>query len=138
MALEDKDGNVRRLAASALGKIKDRRAVDPFITLLAKEEKPQVHQYAIKALGRIRDVRARPILEKIASDDAEREYTRAAAQRALKRLSRSSSLVAPAHPSGMSNRLESIDLHPGPQLQKNASRARAKQANGARTVPAPI
>jgi ATP-dependent DNA helicase RecQ len=89
VALEDKDGNVRRLAASALGKIKDRRAVDPLITLLAREVKPQVRQYAVKALGRIRDVRARSILEKIASDDAEREYTRAAAQRALKRLSRS-------------------------------------------------
>ncbi len=89
VVLEDKDENVRRLAVSALGKIKDQRAVDPFITLLAREVKPQVRQYAVKALGRIRDVRARSILEKIASDDAEREYTRAAAQRALKRLSRS-------------------------------------------------
>lgn len=89
VALEDKDGNVRRLAASALGKIQDRRAVDPLMTLHASEVKPQVRQYAVKDLGRIRDVRARSILEKIASDDAEGEYTRAAAQRALKRLSRS-------------------------------------------------
>jgi ATP-dependent DNA helicase RecQ len=85
-ALQDPDGNVRRLAASALGKIGDCRAVDPLMALLACETKPQVRQYAVKALGRIGDPRAQTLLEKIAVDKAERDYTQAAAQAALKRL----------------------------------------------------
>jgi ATP-dependent DNA helicase RecQ len=85
-ALQDPDGNVRRLAASALGKIGDHRAVDPLMALLTRETKPQVRQYAVKALGRIGDPRARPLLEKIAADKAERDYTQAAARAALKRL----------------------------------------------------
>jgi ATP-dependent DNA helicase RecQ len=86
-ALQDSDGNVRRLAASALGKIRDRRAVEPLMALLEKEEKPQVRQYAVKALGRIGDSRTRALLEKIAADPTEREYTQTAARTALKRLS---------------------------------------------------
>jgi HEAT repeat protein len=86
-ALEDTDGNVRRLAASALGKIRDRRAVEPLLGLLARESKPQVRQYAVKALSRIGDPRARPLLEKIAADKTERDYTQASAQTALKKLS---------------------------------------------------
>ena len=66
-ALEDENGNVRRLAASALGKIGDPRAVEPLLTLLASESKPQVRQYAIKALGKIGDPKARAALERIAS-----------------------------------------------------------------------
>jgi len=85
-ALQDPDGNVRRLAASALGKIGDRRAVNPLMALLTRETKPQVRQSAVKALGRIGDPRARPLLEKIAADKAERDYTQAAARAALKRL----------------------------------------------------
>jgi ATP-dependent DNA helicase RecQ len=86
-ALQDPDGNVRRLAASALGKIGDRRAVDPLMALLTRETKPQVRQYAVKALGQIGDPRARTLLEKIAADKAERDYTQAATRVALKRLS---------------------------------------------------
>jgi ATP-dependent DNA helicase RecQ len=86
VALEDLNGNVRRLAASALGKIGDARAVLPLLALLAQEEKPQVRQYAVKALGKIRDPRARPVLQRIAADETERAYTRRAARDALQRL----------------------------------------------------
>ena len=43
-ATKDRDGNVRRLAASALGKIGDIKAEDALIKLLA-DPKPQIRQY---------------------------------------------------------------------------------------------
>jgi ATP-dependent DNA helicase RecQ len=86
-ALDDPDGNVRRLAASALGKIRDQQAVEPLIALLMRETKPQVRQYAVKALGRLHDARAQSLLEKIANDQTEHDYTRTAARTALKGLS---------------------------------------------------
>ncbi|RLE29426.1 hypothetical protein DRJ54_04650, partial [Candidatus Acetothermia bacterium] len=85
-ALEDENGNVRRLAASALGKIGDPRAVEPLLTLLASESKPQVRQYAIKALGKIGHPKARAALERIASDPQERDYNVKAARIALTKL----------------------------------------------------
>ncbi len=85
-ALTDGDGNVRRLAASALGKIGDRQATEPLMALLASETRPQVRQYAVKALGSIGDSRARPLLKQIAADQAEQEYTRSSAQEALRHL----------------------------------------------------
>jgi ATP-dependent DNA helicase RecQ len=85
-ALKDSNGNVRRLAASALGKIGDARGVTPLLALLAQEQKPQVRQYAVKALGKIGDPRARPILQEIAAGETERDYTRKAARNALRRL----------------------------------------------------
>lgn len=78
--LADADGNVRRLAASALGKIGDRRAVEPLMDLLARETHPQVRQYAVKALGSFRDSRAWPLLEQIASNETEQGYTRKSAR----------------------------------------------------------
>lgn len=86
-ALEHSSGNVRRLAASALGKIGDPRAVEPLLTLLADEMKPQVRQYIIKALGKIGDPRARPILERIAASPDEQDYNVQSAQLALANLS---------------------------------------------------
>jgi hypothetical protein len=85
-ALEDSNGNVRRLTASALGKIGDARAVTPLLALLAQEQKPQVRRYAVKALGKIGDPRAQPMLQKIAAGENERDYTRTAARAALRRL----------------------------------------------------
>lgn len=85
-ALKDPNGNVRRLAASALGKIGDARAVTPLLALLEQEQKPQVRQYAVKALGKIRDPRAQPMLQKIAASENERYYTRDAARAALRKL----------------------------------------------------
>ena len=77
------NGNVRRLAASALGKIGETQATIPLIELLRHEKKPQVRQYAVKALGRIGDNRALTILEKIAEDKGEKEYITIAAKKAF-------------------------------------------------------
>ncbi|MBS1249205.1 MAG: ATP-dependent DNA helicase RecQ [Chloroflexi bacterium] len=85
-ALESSNGNVRRLAASALGKISDPRAVEPLMGLLAHEKKPQVRQYTVKALGKIGDPRPRELLETIAADSNERGYTQESARVALKKL----------------------------------------------------
>jgi hypothetical protein len=90
-ALRHEDGNVRRLAASALGKIGDPRAVEPLLSLLADETKPQVRQYVIKALGRIGDPRAQSKLEQIANNSQEEAYKIQAAQHALAKLQKPSS-----------------------------------------------
>ncbi len=82
-ALEDPDGNVRRLAASALGKLRAAEAVPVLLRMLAAETLPQVRQYAVKALGRIGDARANTTLARIAADPAEKDYVRAAARHAL-------------------------------------------------------
>jgi ATP-dependent DNA helicase RecQ len=84
--LQNPYGSVRCLAAFALGKIGDKCATAPLIELLEREEKPQVRQYAVKALGRIGDIQAKLILETIAHNDHEQDYTRKAARLALKRL----------------------------------------------------
>jgi len=83
-ALRDTDGNVRRLAASALGKLRNPQGVEPLLDLLSRETKPQVRQYAVKALGKIGDARVRSVLDKIADDPTEHEYTRLSARQALK------------------------------------------------------
>lgn len=85
-ALQDPDGNVRRLAASALGKIGNADATAPLLALLEREAKPQVRLYAVSALGNIGDAQARPALERIAADQEERDYTRRGAQNALSRI----------------------------------------------------
>jgi hypothetical protein len=86
-ALKSANGNVRRLAASALGKIRDSRAVIPLMELLQREDKPQVRQYAVKALGQIGDASARDLLERIAKDNQEKYYTRLSARVSLERIS---------------------------------------------------
>jgi HEAT repeat protein len=82
-ALEDTDGNVRRLAASALGKRRAADAVPALLRMLLAEPLPQVRQYAVKALGRLGDARANSTLARIAADPAEKDYVRAAARHAL-------------------------------------------------------
>ncbi len=82
-ALQHADGNVRRLAASALGKIGDKEAVEPLMLLVRQDELPQVRQYAIKALGRIGDVKARSLLEQIVANKEEQDYLLRAASAAL-------------------------------------------------------
>jgi competence protein ComFC len=83
ITLKSEDGNARRLAASALGKIKDIQAVRPLMDLLANETRPQVRQYAVKALGNIGDPRAIDLLVKISADENEQYYTRASAKAAI-------------------------------------------------------
>jgi adenine/guanine phosphoribosyltransferase-like PRPP-binding protein len=91
-ALKSENGNVRRLAASALGKIRATAAVEPLLNLLEKENKPQVRQYAVKALGAIRDKRAEKTLQQIARNENEMYYTSDSAKAALKRLDRTGTL----------------------------------------------
>jgi hypothetical protein len=78
--LHAKDGNQRRLAASALGKIGNPGAAKPLMDLIKMEEKPQVKQYAINALGAIGENKALPLLENIQSDQNEKDYVRQAAR----------------------------------------------------------
>jgi len=99
-ALESKSGNVRRLAASALGKIRDARAVDHLMNLLEHESKPQIRQYVVKALGAIGDKSAENLLSRIAVSDNEIYYTRDAARAAIKQLHRTltfSTQLAPSN-----------------------------------------
>lgn len=98
-ALESESGNVRRLAASALGKIRDTRAVESLLKLLEHESKPQVRQYAVKALGTICDIRAGALLQQIAENEDEMYYTRDSAKVALKQLHRTVMSTTPSSPS---------------------------------------
>ena len=50
-ALAHKDSRMRQQAAAALEVLGDRRAVEPLITLLNKDEKPTVRANAARALG---------------------------------------------------------------------------------------
>lgn len=85
-ALRDPDGNLRRLAASALGKLAAPAAVEPLPQLLEHETGTQVRQYSIAALGRIGDPWAIDKLEQIDDDPAEKGYNRDAAQQAIGRI----------------------------------------------------
>lgn len=84
--LHHNDGNVRRLAASALGKLGDTRATSALMGLLSREGKPQVRQYAVIALGRIGDPAAEPLLKSIEADQQEMPYTREAAGEAIRQI----------------------------------------------------
>ncbi len=55
--LGDKDSNIRRRAAEALGLIADERALDPLVLVL-KDKNRFVRQEAILALGKIRSSRS--------------------------------------------------------------------------------
>lgn len=92
VALKSKGGNKRRLAASALGKIRSEQAVRPLMELLSEETMPQIRQYAVKALGNIGDARAIGLLTKIAGDEHEMYYTRTAARLALEKCHDSKSI----------------------------------------------
>jgi ATP-dependent DNA helicase RecQ len=84
--LKHKNGNVRRLAASALGRKRDHRATIPLVELLKTEKKPQVRQYIVIALGRIGDISVKPTLEAITTGVHEKDYTRQSAKTAIKKL----------------------------------------------------
>ena len=85
-AMHHDDSVVRRLAASALGKMGQLSAVKPLLELLKIEPHPQVRQELVKALGQLGDARARPMLEQIAINTSETDYTTRLAQAALRRL----------------------------------------------------
>ena len=81
------NGNERRLAASALGKLARFKpeiydAVGALEGLL-EDEKPQVRQYALKALGKIGIVN-KEIIERIIEKPHEKDYNISIAKRLLK------------------------------------------------------
>ncbi|MBI1969938.1 HEAT repeat domain-containing protein, partial [Candidatus Woesearchaeota archaeon] len=85
-----KNGNDRRLAASALGKLgkfkpQIYKAITALIYLL-KDQKPQVRLYAVKALGRIATPAVIPQLKKLEMD--EKEYIRKSVKRAVNLIQR--------------------------------------------------
>ncbi|WDC83649.1 HEAT repeat domain-containing protein [Caloramator sp. mosi_1] len=47
------DGNIKRICCSSLGKIEAKESEDALISVLT-DKRPQVKQYAIKALGKIK------------------------------------------------------------------------------------
>ncbi len=102
-ALKSEDGNARRLAASALGKIKDAKAVQPLLDLLSIEVKPQVRQYAVKALGDIGTPLAVELLTKILEDESEMDYTRDSALTALAKCRARNSKSVTANDSQITN-----------------------------------
>lgn len=67
------DGNIKRICCSALGKIGTKASEDALISCLG-DNKPQVKQYAIKALGKIKSNKAVELLKKISVDKNEKEY----------------------------------------------------------------
>ncbi|WP_414620643.1 HEAT repeat domain-containing protein, partial [Calothrix sp. CCY 0018] len=69
-ALQDEDSDVRWYAASALGKIGDKDAVQPLIKAL-KDEDFLVRMYAAEALGKIEDKAAiKPLINALQHDDS--------------------------------------------------------------------
>jgi ATP-dependent DNA helicase RecQ len=110
--LHAKDGNQRRLAASALGKIGNPNASKPLMDLIKVESYPQVKQYAIKALGVIGDNSALTLLNQIKSDQNEQEYVRKAAKIAINliipRLKNKSNNISPEEKLEEGNPDESI------------------------------
>ena len=67
--LKDKNEGVRRMAAVALGEIKDTRAVEPLIAAL-KDNDRSVRWNAAGALGKISDTRAvEPLIAALKDDD---------------------------------------------------------------------
>ena len=82
--------DVRRLAASALGKLADARPAGPPVvaalsTAAASDPHPQVRQYALKALARYADVAAVALedVRDIARNASLRDYVRSAAAETL-------------------------------------------------------
>ena len=80
--LKSSDGNVKRAACSALGKIGDIKAEEGLMYAL-EDRRPQVREYAIKALGRIGSRNSRESLEKIISNPGEKDYVIRAAKNVL-------------------------------------------------------
>jgi len=76
------NGNVRKLACSALGKIGAASAEKGLLKCLS-DDKPQVRQYAIKAIAKIGGKAAISHLQAIYEHDDEKDYNRSSAQTAI-------------------------------------------------------
>jgi hypothetical protein len=79
------DGNIKRMCCSALGKIGDIRSEDGLLGCI-NENRPQVKQYAIKALGKLRSKKSIPLLREILNNPSEKDYIKRAAVEALEHI----------------------------------------------------
>ncbi len=76
----------RREAARKLGDLGDKKAVPALIKIVETEEFDIVGEFAITALGKLRDERAIPILQRVAGDRTRDRDQRKAAKKALAKL----------------------------------------------------
>ena len=83
-ALHDPDIAVRAEAASSLGSLGDRSAVEPLITALRSDSDPYVRSLAVGALGDLGDPNARAVLlDALANDTMEVSMAAAKALQSL-------------------------------------------------------
>lgn len=85
--LSSPNGNVRRLACSALGKIGSPKAETPLLHLL-NDPKPQVRQYTIKALGGLGGSNSIVKLTDVVNNPNEKGYNIRAAKFAFRKVSK--------------------------------------------------
>ena len=83
---EDEWREKRRDAAKELGRLGDKRAVEPLIRIVETERFDAIAELAIEALGRLGDKRAVGPLRKVYDDASRDRYTRDAAANALRHL----------------------------------------------------
>lgn len=81
--LKSADGNIKRACCSALGKIGDIKAEDMLI-MASEDERPQVREYAVKAIGKIKSLKAVEMLNRMLNANEEKEYVKRAAEASLK------------------------------------------------------
>lgn len=79
------DGNIKRMCCSALGKIGDPQSEEILIGCTF-DKRPQVRQYAIKALAGINSIKSDVRLKEIVNDIQEKEYVKRAAMETLNRM----------------------------------------------------
>jgi HEAT repeat protein len=92
-ALSDPDSHVRRVAAQALGKLGDERAVEPLAELVRDGTQPtHVRCAAVSALGRLNGPKATPVLVRTAQE--EQGWLRHSAELALARMEKSGSRLS--------------------------------------------
>ncbi len=85
LLLGNQDPDVRCAAAQVLGRLRDKRAVEPLQYLLTEDVSPWVRYEAAQSLGEIGDRRAVPVLVERMADEA--PQVRIAALKAVARLS---------------------------------------------------
>ena len=85
----------RREAARELGRLGDKRGVDPLVKIVETEKFDAIAEIAIEALGKIGDKRAVPVLKKVRDDAGRDQYLRDAAGEALAALGEGEVAAAP-------------------------------------------
>lgn len=75
-------GNVRRMAYSAMGKLQSALCI-PYLVRGMYDEKPQVRQYAVLAMGKVAGINELLLLQSVKWNRSEKDYIRRAAQTAI-------------------------------------------------------